>query len=287
MSRARSRRFTSPPWVAALLLLMQAAGAGAQNLYQVELVIFARDSAEAEVEENWQQEQGLAYPKRLIGLAPASEQSDPQQPAAPFQLLPAAERKLNESARAIDRRSNMRELFHGAWVQPVGGIESADPVLITGGRQFGRHSELEGYVVLTSERYLRLRADLWMTRFGTGNALDTDAPVLPMPVVTVQPAASPAATESDATASAGGSAAAPFTSGTSSVGPSGFDYIPDQIYAMSQERRMRSGELHYIDHPRFGLLVIVSPYEPPTPPAPAEPATDAAAPISTAPDSAQ
>ena len=37
---------------------------------------------------------------------------------------------------------------------------------------------------------------------------------------------------------------------------------------MTQSRRMRSGELHYLDHPRFGVLVLVTPYEPPAPPEP-------------------
>ncbi|WJW76760.1 CsiV family protein [Thiohalobacter sp. IOR34] len=36
---------------------------------------------------------------------------------------------------------------------------------------------------------------------------------------------------------------------------------------MQQSRRMRSGELHYLDHPRFGVLVRVTPYEPPEVPA--------------------
>lgn len=35
-----------------------------------------------------------------------------------------------------------------------------------------------------------------------------------------------------------------------------------QVYRLKQERRMRSGELHYIDHPAFGLLAVVKPYEP-------------------------
>lgn len=34
------------------------------------------------------------------------------------------------------------------------------------------------------------------------------------------------------------------------------------VYRMKQGRRMRSGELHYIDHPGFGLLAVVKPYEP-------------------------
>lgn len=34
-------------------------------------------------------------------------------------------------------------------------------------------------------------------------------------------------------------------------------------FRMNQKRRMRSGEVHYLDHPLFGLLVVARPYEPP------------------------
>ncbi len=272
MSPCQLRRSAALPALATLLALLLAVPAAAQTLYQVELVVFARDSAEAEIEESWQRDHGLRYPKRLVGLAPAGDNSDPSQAAAPFQLLPAAARKLNESARALDRRSNLRVLFHGAWVQPAAGLDSADPVLITGGNRFGTHTELEGYVVLTVERYLHLRADLWMTRFGTGNALDADVPVLPTPVVTVGSTAEDDTATSSATHDPQSSTAAP-------------GYIPDRIYTLDQERRMRLGEVHYIDHPRFGLLVQISPYTPPEPPAPVAPpaASGDTSPISTAP----
>lgn len=32
-----------------------------------------------------------------------------------------------------------------------------------------------------------------------------------------------------------------------------------QIYRMQDHRRMRSGELHYLDHPMFGLLILCTP----------------------------
>lgn len=40
-------------------------------------------------------------------------------------------------------------------------------------------------------------------------------------------------------------------------------FIPDQIVTMTQRRRMRSEELHHIDHPLFGLMVKLTPYEVP------------------------
>ena len=38
--------------------------------------------------------------------------------------------------------------------------------------------------------------------------------------------------------------------------------VTTRPYRMQQSRRMRSRELHYIDHPAFGVLVRVTPYEP-------------------------
>ena len=34
-------------------------------------------------------------------------------------------------------------------------------------------------------------------------------------------------------------------------------------YALNEQRRMRSKKLHYLDHPEFGMLVLITPYEAP------------------------
>ena len=40
------------------------------------------------------------------------------------------------------------------------------------------------------------------------------------------------------------------------------DYgVPD--IRLKEQRRMRSKELHYFDHPRFGVIALITPYEPP------------------------
>ena len=56
----------------------------------------------------------------------------------------------------------------------------------------------------------------------------------------------------------GGSAAATESQTHVTRGP---DDRPLLSYAFQQQRRMRSGELHYLDHPVIGLLVKVTPYE--------------------------
>jgi hypothetical protein len=38
-----------------------------------------------------------------------------------------------------------------------------------------------------------------------------------------------------------------------------------QAFRLTESRRMRSRELHYLDHPMFGILIVATPYEPPKP----------------------
>ena len=35
------------------------------------------------------------------------------------------------------------------------------------------------------------------------------------------------------------------------------------VFRMTESRRMRSKEVHYFDHPKFGMLALITPYEPP------------------------
>ena len=44
-----------------------------------------------------------------------------------------------------------------------------------------------------------------------------------------------------------------------------FDFeLPE--FRMQQKRRMRSKELHYFDHPKFGVIALITPYTPPATP---------------------
>ena len=68
-------------------------------------------------------------------------------------------------------------------------------------------------------------------------------------------------------------------------GPGGVVYSDGQgsvpVYELREKRRIRSGELHYFDHPRFGMIARVTPYATaeavaePEPAAEAEPAATA------------
>lgn len=145
--------------------------------------------------------------------------------SAPFQQLPAASLILNREAGALAQRRGFRVLLHQAWLWPGEDPAHATAVAINGGRQVGAHHELEGYVALSADHFLHIDTQLWLSRFGAGGG----------PVPTLPPVPGAVA---DATVE---------------------NTLPSQVYLLREQRRMRSGELHYFDHARLGMLVQVTP----------------------------
>lgn len=204
----------------ALAVLLNA-GTYAETLYQVELIAFARNSADADSEENWDRAYTLRYPEHYVNLQTTDGSS------ASFQILGADAMQLNREADAIAGRRNWRILLHTAWRQTVDDPSRAIAVIVNGGKAFGSHHELEGTFTLSVEHFLRADANLWLSRFAN-NTVATSTTVLPNPPGVIA--------SGDAT---------PFTA--------------IQTVLLQEQRRLRSGELHYFDHPRLGLVVLVTP----------------------------
>lgn len=203
--------------------LLLSATTHAETLYQIELIAFARSGAEAD--ENWDRQYDLHYPERYVNLH-ASDGSN-----SSFQLLPTDAMQLNKETDAIAGRRNLHVLLHAAWRQTVDDPAHATAVIISGGKPFGTHHELEGTFTLSVEHFLRADANLWLSRFSSNTA---EAPAktqtLPNPPGAIAP-----------------------------VADDGAHYVATQTVVLQEQRRLRSGELHYFDHPRMGLIVLVTP----------------------------
>jgi hypothetical protein len=198
-------------------------------MYQIEIIVFARDTAEAEAEEHWHNDYSLHYPDKLTVLQPAAEGA-----AGQMQLLPTLALQLKREASILAQRRTTRVLFHGAWQQYLDEAGRTGSVFIGGGQQFGEHQELEGFVTFSVAHFLHIDTNLWLSRFSRAEgAATTDAPVLPK---------SPLARNFDA--------------GTTPAA-----YNVSEIYVLKEAKNMRSGELHYQDHPRLGVLVLVTPVQ--------------------------
>ena len=179
----------------------------------------------------------------------------------PFVTLDTDQLELRDDAARITRRRNFRTLFHKAWRQPVLGREQSPSVLIRGGDPYDDHYELEGSITLSVERYLHFKTDLWLSTFKSIAGLDyTPWPKLPpLPIAST-------AQHMDATdeGAVDGFSDSGLDSGLSYLNLREQQYEVDRTVVLRQSRRMRSGELHYIDHPLMGLLVKVKPYAPET-----------------------
>ena len=146
---------------------------------------------------------------------------------------------LSPEAAALARRGGYRVILHGRWLQPVPNRAAPEPLLIQAGPRYGDLFGLVGTFDVTLGRYLHFRAHLLYTEPLLGRSPVTRA--LPPPQAAaaglVPPAAPPRLSEQD-------------------LDPAGY-------MQLLESRRVRHGELHYLDHPKLGVLVRIEPVTPP------------------------
>lgn len=197
-----------------------------------------------------------------------------------LQYLPSEARRMNASQQALQRNNAFRVLFHQAWQQQLVDPDRAPPLVIRGGNEYGEHRELEGTVAISLSRYLHIHTDLWLSQFVPNVGQDIEHwPSLPLPPSAVKALYQPLDLESislelqDQPAEDLREGAFQNYSWQASeersLGWSGqpslrlqmreSPYRVQEITTLRQRRRMRSAEVHYLDHPRMGLLIRIDP----------------------------
>ena len=257
---------------------------GFQRWFQVELTIFSNESGADRERETWRSENlDLAFPPEMIRLGKLTDllflqlfvaddepealesEAEPPEPEFarlrdtgpfpareasgfrfpdlrrdPFLELPASFSDFRQTNQSIERASQYRVLYDAVWRQPIGDPGSATPIFVAGGDRYGSLAELQGSVALefnASRDRVIFGADLWLAEFGGAPGGQLSLPPLPEEFrETVDSSASPAIS---------------------------------RIYPMRQQRELRSGEFHYLDHPALGIVVQITPYDLP-PPEPVE-----------------
>jgi hypothetical protein len=162
----------------------------------------------------------IATERAVRRRAEAIRQFEDQLRARAYQPLPAAENLLTREGARLRTNRSFDVVWHGAWVQPVPGRENPTPVLLQAGPLLGDRWAYEGTLAVTLGRFLHVHADVWRN-------------LPPRHVEALHGSFRPA-----------GSARA--------HGDPGYERL-------EEHRRMRSAELHYLDHPHFGILVRVDP----------------------------
>lgn len=213
----------------------------------------------------------------------------------PFYTLPDNLRELNRQADALKYSQSHRLLFHEAWRQPVQSPSTAPSIIVAAGESYGDHRELEGSINISVSRYLHLSTNLWLTSFNRNTGQQTSStehkdgywPELPTRPSQRRNRSTASQnyyqTDEDPTSSdfglSGGNSAWETNGSTawdSGSGGTAWErnqqfgndynfsskaYLPSEISVFRQQRRMRSGEVHYIDHPKVGMVILVTPYD--------------------------
>lgn len=210
-------------------MMLPAAGADNDNApvwYQFEVLIFERIAPGAGSTEGWPDDPGRPSPNNATWFT-KGQPLEQNKPVA-FRALPAEEKSLNDAWRQMRRSRDYRPLYHVAWRQPMEHPDKAKQV------QF---SLLPADGAKVSDfNPPKLEGTL---KFSIKRYLHLDADIVLHRST---------------------------RGGTAQANDDNFGFTPRfQHYRMRESRRMRSGKLHYIDHPVIGLLTIAERYEPPQP----------------------
>ncbi len=244
-----------------------------ERWYQVELLLFANNNSNYHQSEVWPidySEPAIENSRELSRAFKGKKNTRGSTPHA-FSLLPSQELQLGGAAARIKRASDMELVLHLGWLQPGLAEDKAVAVHIYDGMlediQQGKSGirftsseqgsdeaqrpKLDGTVRLILSRYLHLESDLiWRDPLSTKElALRSALPLI------------------ESSGDAGQATSSGESNGSSAAEDAPLEQVSEaalvthHIYRMQQSRRMRSNETHYLDHPRFGIVARVTPYE--------------------------
>jgi len=245
MRRKRSL-WPSCVWLLAACLLSTAAMGAEPVAYDVEILIFKHENAELA-------DGAPAQP--FPRLAGATNLSETRQGDA-LHALPAGEFTLGGAQSILADSSGYAVIEHVAWRQPGWNEDNARPVHIHGGARYRSFDDAAGSPRSASDLGYPYSESRTTTTF---EELDGTVKVVLghyLHVYTDLAFRMPVATQ---------------TVQGEGLSPSGNAIYE---YRVQDHRRMRSRELHYLDHPLLGVLVRITPVAQPAPVQPQPPETD-------------
>ena len=214
--------------------------------YDVEIIVFENLDNASRQGENWPHSVELSLPENSIEIGQPYPGAIPKDydPKLTFKPLSQKDYQLQEQARKIEESDSRRVLLHTAWRQP--GMEREEALTVrfkrqipgvTGGNNPASSAEPVNPMA-TSRLAVAEAGELeGMIKVILSRYLHVDADIVFSPQMAEEPQSFYSLDMLDDTAQ-------------------------PVVYRMQQtRRRMRSRELHYLDNPALGLLVLITPYE--------------------------
>lgn len=234
-----------------------------------------------------------APPSKPSPLGPVYEGAPPAnapQPVAamraelprPFVLLPPNYQEFQGKAALMQRSGGRTVLFHESWVQPVSAEADSIPIVLDHSGDTREWPRLQGTIRFFLSRYLQVETNLWMNTAGEylPGTWRMPAPPFGPPSLVIEEEEPvdiaavidelPAEAELPVPAGATPAAASPQTGLPPGAVPGAESQEMQEVAAvpvypyrhavlLKQSRRMRSMEVHYIDHPLMGVIIKFTP----------------------------
>jgi hypothetical protein len=201
-------------------------------------------------------EQALAEEPEILPLTPT-----------PFTALAGSAMEFRGKAAYMARTGRYEILFHESWVQPVASQERALPIVLDRSGDTLEWPRLQGSVKLYLSRFLHIQTNLWLNTMGEYLPeywQIPPAPLGPQSLIIEYPELPKIALEALASDESPPPIESIESDGElSAEGDLALDTEPlypwHHAVLLQQTRRMRSTEVHYIDHPMLGVVVLVTP----------------------------
>jgi hypothetical protein len=241
--------------------------------YDIEFILFEHTDSKNRQAEDWQArrlpaESEQAELSHELGQPFMIEAESPYDPESMFTLLPDQDKKLLDDAKLIEKSQNRRILAHLAWRQPglpkeqaiwvqfkkqLASTASDDTSVVKPSDLISASSETTSIDFLTGKQhfqpYVEGKIKVMLARY-----LHVDTHIMYF--------ATPAPSESEKIVN--------HEENTVTYSDIELDQENDEepeVFLLKQlRRRIRSTELHYLDNPVMGMLLLITPYEKPEQP---------------------
>ena len=188
----------------------------------------------------------------------------------PFIKLDRELRDLNDSARALDRRSKYNVVFHEAWRFAADSASNDPWVIIKAGKQHQDRFEIEGSLRFYKSRFLHFQSDLWLLNFAGS---DGEAETVQLPAFPEVPEPSLSEGQEALEIAVDEAALERFFFGEPEVpadadrgeeelsSPQPAGYRIANLWTFDQSKRLEEEQSYYLDHPKMGVLVTIKSHQ--------------------------
>ena len=212
--------------------------------YDIEILLFENLQQNANNTETWPSSIEFEVPENSLFIGSPYPGPIPKNynPRFTFKPIKTSTHQLQGEAKALTEHSDYRILYHRSWRQPGMNHEEAVSVKIQRdiarltdlpksesiedaeynriiNQRLPKFNQLKGLIKISLSRYLHIKTDIQYTQHIVSKQIKDNQ---------------------------------------DQIDPS-FAEIKPQVYQLKQKRKMRSKELHYLDNPKLGLLVYITP----------------------------